>query len=252
MRIIGGKDFYDGAVPFDTDSTRCFAREKPSNLIEIPLASNPLHVGFIKTIEENRYPHTWRENIWNINGISTGIFEVFVYFAGKKYKGVEIRQSNIRNGLTIPSTFLWSKSAAEKWCSAHEMELKPYSTYQYEWTQKHIDDYWDAKEPKAEIQEFLMDNKILVAFSLYSPFWRWNEKAKWQVNTDQLKTINFGSRLDSWTAYQELDMYIGSILVNDQDHMVKISDKSMIAKHGYDKWSFRNQKHRGKPRAAKT
>lgn len=75
--------------------------------------------------------------------------------------------------------------------------------------------------------------------------------AAWYDNTDGLKAIGFAKVIDPWQAYQQIDMWLGSQLAKDEDNMVKLSDKELIAKHGFDKVSFRNTHHVGKPRGQK-
>lgn len=56
---------------------------------------------------------------------------------------------------------------------------------------------------------------------------------------------NTGLKLikDPFTMFQEIQMFMGS-LANPEPDMVGIDDKYRIDNHGFDKWSFRNQKNR--------
>lgn len=57
-----------------------------------------------------------------------------------------------------------------------------------------------------------------------------------------LKDYGFAKVVDPWTAYQEVQMFVGNNLVNDKDKQVKLSDKTLQGKHGFDKMSFKKRK----------
>lgn len=56
-----------------------------------------------------------------------------------------------------------------------------------------------------------------------------------------LSEIHFQKHVDTYTAYQELSMFVGSVLTSSDDAMINISDKDRIQQHGFDKWTFRKQ-----------
>lgn len=56
-----------------------------------------------------------------------------------------------------------------------------------------------------------------------------------------LKEYNFQTCKEPYTAYQDIFQYVSGVLNGVENKMVKISDKDKIAKHGFDKWSFRKQ-----------
>ncbi len=55
----------------------------------------------------------------------------------------------------------------------------------------------------------------------------------------RLFDIDFQKVVDPYTAYQELDMFIGGVLSAPSNPMIPITDKDRIKQHGFDKWSFR-------------
>lgn len=57
-----------------------------------------------------------------------------------------------------------------------------------------------------------------------------------------LDEIRFQKEVDSFSTYQEIEMFIGNVLVNDNDKMIKLSDKDRLHKAGFDKYSFRKDK----------
>ena len=56
-----------------------------------------------------------------------------------------------------------------------------------------------------------------------------------------LKDLEFQRIKDPYTTYQDIFQFVAGVLNHPETKMVKISDKDKIAKHGYDKWSFRQK-----------
>ena len=54
-----------------------------------------------------------------------------------------------------------------------------------------------------------------------------------------LKEYEFYKVMDSFTAFTELQMFIGGVLGIGEKEIVEIDDKYKIPQHGFDKWSFR-------------
>lgn len=61
------------------------------------------------------------------------------------------------------------------------------------------------------------------------------------INGFNLNELQFFKVFDFTKAYQELEMFIGGVLTSIGNKMVEVSDKSKIAKHGFDKRSFRKE-----------
>lgn len=59
------------------------------------------------------------------------------------------------------------------------------------------------------------------------------------VFNDKLEPLEFYRVIDPYTAFQEIDMYIGNILVGVNDSVPAVSDKDMIEAKGFDNKSFR-------------
>lgn len=55
----------------------------------------------------------------------------------------------------------------------------------------------------------------------------------------KLKDVSFQRIKDPYTAYQDIFQYVSGVLNSRENYMVKITDKDKIAKHGFDKHSFR-------------
>jgi hypothetical protein len=56
-----------------------------------------------------------------------------------------------------------------------------------------------------------------------------------------LKDYEFYKVVDAFTAFTELQMFIGGVLGVGEKEIVEIEDKYKIGQHGFDKWSFRRE-----------
>jgi len=54
-----------------------------------------------------------------------------------------------------------------------------------------------------------------------------------------LKDYLFYKIFDSWTAFQEIYMYISGVLGNPEKNLIEIADKDQLHKKGFDDWSFK-------------
>lgn len=82
---------------------------------------------------------------------------------------------------------------------------------------------------------------------LKCPVWlmRFYEQSPNGVLNPRLKDLGFDRIKDSFTAFQEISMYLSNILV-EQKPVESIEDKYRIQQHGFDiKESFRNVKKKG-------
>lgn len=56
-----------------------------------------------------------------------------------------------------------------------------------------------------------------------------------------LKDYEFYKVIDSFTAFQEIQMFLGGVLGVGEKEIIEVEDKYKIPQHGFDKWSFRRQ-----------
>lgn len=248
MRIIGGKDYYDGAVPFDTDETRCFVRHEHSKSTSVDV---PVFNQYKKTLMVTRalYGRQWAEGYYCMTILFCGMVHNFVM------KNARTEKYNIKTKSFSIEKFFWTKKDLLQELEADSLRIASKSPWDSDNSDKHLirenlDDFFEKRPVSKEVMDYLIENSIIVAISRsVNDKWNPQQNAKWYLNTDTLKEYHFGSQVDPYTANQEIDVFLGTILVADEDRQVKLSDASKIKKHGFDKWSFRNQKHRGKPRS---
>lgn len=59
------------------------------------------------------------------------------------------------------------------------------------------------------------------------------------LRNPRLGDVEFGKRMDAYSVFQELEMFIGGVLPQSGAPTVELTDKDLIAKHGFNHWSFR-------------
>lgn len=80
----------------------------------------------------------------------------------------------------------------------------------------------------------------IIAFD-YDLIYIYSKKIKAYKNRC-LKNMDFYKIVDPFTAFQELSMFIGGVMGGKSPSMIEVTDKDRIAKHGFDKFSFRKEK----------
>lgn len=251
MRIIGGNDYYDGVVPYDTDNTRIYQRthytKDTKDLIELPVLGNVsyrLRLGNWKDKHRDHDGYTWYLG----KQTRTDIDLIHVIFCGRKYSGIveTLVSTDINDYKVIHKNYYWTFEKFDEFVKANNIKYGDANSWDMnvQINKNTIEDYFKVKVLSGSDLQYLIDNRILIAIGSGETY----HKVKWKINPDELKDIGFPAVFDAWSAYQELDMFIGSVLVSDQDKMVRVSDESKAKKYGFDKWSFKNQKHRAKPR----
>ena len=68
------------------------------------------------------------------------------------------------------------------------------------------------------------------------------------ITNPLLKDYEFYKKMDSFAAFQEVQMFLGGVLGTGEKEIIEIEDKYKIAQHGFDNKSFRRDKAKGKKR----
>lgn len=90
--------------------------------------------------------------------------------------------------------------------------------------------------------EFLIANKVSIAYIVPSR----SDETMLIINPC-LSDIEFYKAMDSFSAYQELDMWISGTLAWPPNFMVTVPDKYRLENHGFDpKYGFRKRPGEGK------
>lgn len=61
-----------------------------------------------------------------------------------------------------------------------------------------------------------------------------------------LKDYEFYKIFDTFTAFQEIQMFVSGVLGTNEKETIEVDDKYKIGQHGFDKWSFRKEPTKNK------
>lgn len=235
MRIIGGKDYYDGCAMFGIDPDIVFARtpifiEKIENINESPIGPG------VHDKEKSYYSRTlsFMVNATSLDGcnVCTNIKTFTVCFCGKEYSGIMVEENHKE------VKYFYNKDSFIKWVETYGFYVSSVGIRQGSYNYFSPTRYNDKSLMRAGIVCAISRN----AFPLTkTPFDGMPHKINWIVNSYHLQNIGFASVVDGYTAHQEIMMWIGN-MKTEPENMVHITDDSVkIAKHGFDKWSFRKK-----------
>jgi len=251
MRIIGGHDYYDSALAYGQDSEVVFVREHK----EISDRDCPLYAGYPHSIIKGR---AWSDNnTLNYKDPALGVttlvlLPISIYVAGKHYGGLRVVREM---GSEILNVF-WRYDDFVAWLAGFDREVaKPSKRYKWEKADTEKDVFPDLKtfftpiEATAQQLVWLIDNRVVTAV--------WCERSNrgyyrrnpimWQCNSAEngksLKDYGFPKAIDPYTLFQEISMFVGGVIPRNPNPMVEITDDTVkLAKHGFDKWTFRRHR----------
>ncbi len=127
----------------------------------------------------------------------------------------------------------------------YAFSFEEYKNKESEWKESSFDfSYYETKKEK-KLKQFFIDwreqsNDIFLEHRV--PIWTLKLGRNKGLINPRLKDYGFDRIKDSFTAFQEISMYLSNILV-EQKETVIIEDKFRIEQHGFDlKKSFRKEK----------
>jgi hypothetical protein len=237
--ITKNKDYYDGVVgSVGMDKTLVYERtpvevEKPE---DIPKEFQGTY-GWNRT----RDNHFLNIGYMDIDSKKTKKYEkvhsFIVGFCGKLYLGWKLHYKV--NG--------WDLETGEK-----KEFIETDIIYGYENVKKYFrESYWNFN-PEDDVKYVLDYDPINIFREIKAPIFVHDTEA--HVKYDKyhriigsnnffinpiLKEYEFYKVVDAFTAFTELQMFIGGVLGRGEKEIVEIEDKYKIPQHGFDKWSFR-------------
>ena len=255
MKIIGGHDYYDSALAYGRDEDLIFLREdKIMPAKECPLV--PIYPWEI--VAPNK-----KYNLWgNSCSIKTRnneycLISISVYVAGKHYGG--IKAVDFAVGAKDSRNF-WNYEEFCDWVESFDMKIFHPKDDWISWTDSeekekklfpNLETWFTSRDATQEELDWLIANKVAIAIHCdvtdRNYYWRHRKPDNWHINCASkefnLKDLDFAKVVDPYTLFQELSMFVGGVLPRDSNPMVEITDdKVKIAKHGFDKWTFRKHK----------
>lgn len=219
MRIISKfRDYYDSAAGAGVDMTRVYEREvryqKTKVLEELDFQ---LPIG-----RQSRDRVEWG----------------CVYFCGRRYPYLETK-------VRAPESFALLRTTSFDKRFANEVEVRsgPFNRRRVvNWSMA-----LDSLQGTPDTRGLNLIHKSPVVVQRYRRLSddivgsvKWDERLL--VINDSLRNVGFQRVLDPFAAFQEIDMFLNTILVADVMPATKMSDKEKVVSHGMDtRFSFRHR-----------
>lgn len=248
MRIISKfKDYYDGVQYYGQDQDLVYVRNKEYPDEKINLENHFKTDGhyFSSIIKPDiiQYPE---------KNIEQEYYDSFILgFCGQLYRGYIIKQEekNPSNKLQVlkEKFFIcynqdelnifqknkeYSKKQKKMWTTSYNRNKQNINYFEINNQEQLQELFFKYNTPC-----FVVSNGRLRQNQL-------NGCKKYETNLTLnpiLSKYEFYRIKDSYTCYQDIAVFIGGVLPRTGNEIIQISDKDIIKKHGFDKWSFRKQ-----------
>ncbi|NTF17082.1 hypothetical protein G6L37_01390 [Agrobacterium rubi] len=238
MRILGGHDYYDTALAFGRDETLVFVRSASEKAVCIKPSETVLLLPQEKTLTFQT-EHSLRRNQVTHDRVDYTAFPRILWFAGRRHGAIQVfRRGHEPGRYVMDDLWFWDEARFAEFIESIGTKLRDPrkgKDPQTSINSASIRDFFDNPGKDFE-RDWLVENGISIALLQIE---RYQEYA-WRIDSDGLKDIFFQRRLNPYEAFQSLSQWIGGVLPRKGADMVNIRDeKTMLSKHGMDKWSFR-------------
>ena len=244
MRIISKfRDYYDAGQVYGQDPDLVYVRRAEKVPLVDPHLSVVERLG--KKLPRRRdFRLTLEPNL--------------IGFCGKVYLGYEANATiHAPMGSFSLHTWLHSPEDFQKFFSGKARKALAPNFYEKPRRKRWGTPYLRFKNVKEAYANFPSEALTELFHSLNSPVWRVQfSRASSMLNklgqnpeveiNGSLRDTEFYRVVDTYTAYQELSMYVGGVLRRAEPICAEISDLSMRDKKGFDEWSFKTRPKEGK------
>jgi hypothetical protein len=234
MRIISNfKDYYDSGRAYGEDTDNVYVRKT----LEMDGSDTPFSEAL------NEAPWTMARVTKNYREFLPG----FLLFCGYIYPFYRY------SAMAGTNLYLWQASDVHDVFRSYmdPDEVTAYARNGFNWntrlTQKTVEEFFQ--------QKFLEQNAINVHHDTNCPCVMLQATTEYvkdkrmlgrprhvqMIQNPVLQDTGFYRVLDTYSAFQELSMFVGGVLRSTENAMVNISNEDKIAKHGFDEWSFRKK-----------
>jgi len=240
------RDFYDSVANMGIDEKILYIR-KPREVDSV--------VGNLDSI--------LREAPSNRSTETPGLyFEPFViFFAGEIYQGGYV-QTLVRDAKVswwpkvVSRGFFYDFESLDTFLSRKE-SFTGYQTKKYALTEAKLKDYFRNKHvPDEAVLEYTHKVGSPIVLVTYRDHQRWPEPGRDRdippstINPN-LGELDFFKVKDPYSAFQEIQGYIGGVLGGSAPAMITLSDEIKRDKQGFDNWSFKTRPGTKKKRGRK-
>ena len=233
------KDYYDGVVgTVGVDKTIVYERET----IEIE--------DYLKFPDEFRSNQPWKRDKDN-HFLNLSYFDVT---KESKYQVADLFIVGFCGKLYLGWKFYWEEPEYQDYGGFYDT-VKCDIIYGYEEAKKHLEERGWHRNLVDDVNYVLNYNAMELFRTLKTPVFiydsyynrtgvsnRWNRKwdSRFIINPI-LKDYEFYKIFDTFTTFQEIQMFMSGVLGMGEKEIVEVEDKYKIAQHGFDKWSFRKE-----------
>lgn len=249
MRIISKfKDYYDGIQGLGFDDNLVFVRhtiEKEINEKEVNSLlqnRNRLHFDTYQWNDyksQNLFPNMKKYKMNQYDNIIWDIKTNYLIFCGKIYI-YYVANINFKTNI-----YAWCLDDLIKYLDMNVKYSKDTSKYHFFINSSGYKNEYSRFEASFEENKDIDMTDLCIKYNcpiiLIQSLYTYSNQYKIVLNPE-LKNMGFQRVFAPYQAYQEIEMFLGNILVNDKDKMIKLSDKDRLHKAGFDKWSFRKMK----------
>ena len=229
-------DYYDSVLTWGIDKTVVYKREE----IEVNLTPVALSYDWQK---ERPYPYhqsAWRDYTY----LSYEASPILVGVGGKVYAGyrIEYRQYNKYSYCSSTVTrYVYSmddlksvlKNFDEKALTHFEEGKQEKHSKHLKWCEENVEKFFAEDHTTAQYNVFT--NYGVPIFYMTFPV----RGADTLTLNKCLKDVTLIRRLDPYTAFQDITMFISGVLGVGEPNTVEISNEEKAKKHGFNKQSFR-------------
>lgn len=248
MRIIGGHDYFDGALAYGQDPTVVLSRTANADASVMPFGTAGLEPMLLDTVRLEGSRQAWRQRseVWTRHHVHR-FTPSAVWFAGKRYGAIQVETNAADNhyGRPLSSEWFWDADPFLSFLDGVDAKLARGDkwTMDQSVSASNVEAHFSRDPTRAET-DWLIENRVSIAIWKRSTSGRgteyWKRETGWNIDVDGLGKMGFARKLDPFSAFQELSMWVGGVLPRQGNPMVEISDeRTMVAKHGMDEWSFR-------------
>jgi len=224
MKIISKfKDYYDIALAYGVDDNIVYTRLESESV-------NSMLSGIVSQIF-NAMPSS--------SYVDTTISRKFIIgFCGKLFPGLELQYESLQVKLA-------KMCYLEK--DIRDFERKVAKLTKSKKTSRHkpkrmesLNESFYAYESKEVLQSFFdLSTPLYVIKNVSRMPGQWHlSVCEFTINS-KLKNYGFAKVFDSYSAYQEIEMFLGGVLGNKEIDTVGIDDEHLKLQKGFDKWSFK-------------
>lgn len=227
MRIISKfQDYYDSGMAFGQDQSVVFYREE-KDVIPAKEGYTKIYPAYFGLNNRDHY------EVYNFGPYydpdSVFIYKATVVFCGKVWNALAVGHYQFQ--------YFYDYDSFSDYIAKLGLSLERRAGYKWG-PNYHAQNYrnWLAEPGTTKFHDELINDRIVIAANYRVDCYGDNQKV---TTNGSLKEVQFYKVMDSYTAFQEIDMWIGGVLPKDGPPMVEVTDKDKVSKHGFDKYSFR-------------